>query len=177
VPQDCRLSVIPLFGHHSDHSSVPARVRIAVARSGGQGRSSGRRASASPLTAASTMAALRSLGRMLCIVTILAASILTCHAAHAGQVLLAKHRASARSVDTFAAFVTEASRRFEVPERWIRAVMHVESGAKQRARSSKGATGLDADHAKNLGRIARSAWSRYRSLRPPRQYSGWRRLH
>jgi soluble lytic murein transglycosylase-like protein len=29
-----------------------------------------------------------------------------------------------------------------VPEHWIRAVMHVESGAKQRARSSKGAMGL-----------------------------------
>jgi hypothetical protein len=142
VPQDCKPSVIPLFGHNSAHSSVPARVRTAVARSRGQGRPSGRRASASPLTAASTMGPLRSLGKMLCIVTILAASILTCHVAHAGQVLPAKHRASARSVDTFAAFVTEASRRFAVPERWIRAVMHVESRAKQRARSSKGATGL-----------------------------------
>jgi soluble lytic murein transglycosylase-like protein len=42
----------------------------------------------------------------------------------------------------FSAFVTEASRRFSVPEHWIRAVMQVESNAKQRARSSKGAMGL-----------------------------------
>ena len=46
------------------------------------------------------------------------------------------------SVHPFAAFVTEASRRFAVPEHWIRAVMRVESGEKSRARSRKGATGL-----------------------------------
>ncbi len=61
MPQDRRPSVIPLFGQNTDHSSVPAKVRTAVARSDGPGRPSGRRASASPLTAASTMAALRSL--------------------------------------------------------------------------------------------------------------------
>ena len=44
--------------------------------------------------------------------------------------------------DPFAAFVTEASRRFAVPEHWIRAVMRVESGEKSRARSRKGAMGL-----------------------------------
>ena len=52
------------------------------------------------------------------------------------------HRASSETLHPFAAFVTEASRRFGVPEHWIRAVMRVESGAKQRARSSKGAMGL-----------------------------------
>jgi|SRR5712664_553599 len=41
-----------------------------------------------------------------------------------------------------AAFVTEASKRFDVPEDWICAVMHVESGGKPRARSSKAAMGL-----------------------------------
>src|SRR5258708_28324932 len=46
------------------------------------------------------------------------------------------------SIRSFAAFVTEASKRFTVPERWIRAVMCVESDGKQRARSSKGAMGL-----------------------------------
>ena len=130
LPQNCKPSVIPLFGQNTDHSSVPAKVRTAVARSGGQGRPSGRRVSASPLTAASTMAALRSLGTMLCIVMILAASMLSSSAAHAGQVSSATHRASGKSFHPFAAFVTEASRRFAVPEHWIRAVMHVESGAK-----------------------------------------------
>jgi soluble lytic murein transglycosylase-like protein len=93
-------------------------------------------------TAASTMAALRSLRVALCIVALLAASMLSDGAAHAGQVSLPKHRVSALAADPFAAFVTEASRRFAVPERWIRAVMRVESGEKSRARSRKGAIGL-----------------------------------
>jgi soluble lytic murein transglycosylase-like protein len=140
--QNCKSSVIPLFGQNTDHSSVPARICTAVARSGGSGRPPGRRASASPLTVASTMAVLRSLGTMLCIVVILAASTLSSGAAHAEQESLATRRPNELSVFPFAAFVTEASKRFGVPEQWIRAVLHVESGAKQRARSSKGAMGL-----------------------------------
>jgi Transglycosylase SLT domain len=142
LPRRCKSSVIPLFGQTTDHSSVPAKTCTAVARSGGPGRPSGRRASASPLTAASTMAALRSLGTMLCVVVILAASMLSSGAAHAGQESSATRRPNELSVRPFAAFVTEASKRFGVPEHWIRAVLHVESDAKQRARSSKGAMGL-----------------------------------
>ena len=67
----------------------------------------------------------------------LAASMLSSGAAHAEQ-----ESHTRASIRPFAAFVTEASRRFGVPEHWIRAVMHVESGAKPRARSSKGAMGL-----------------------------------
>jgi hypothetical protein len=142
MPQDFRPLVIPLFGQNTDHSSVPARICTAVARSGGLGRPLGRRASVSPLTAASTMAALRSLTVALCIMALLAASMLSGGAAaHAGQPL-PKHRASAQAADPFAAFVTEASRRFAVPERWIRAVMRVESGGNSQARSRKGAIGL-----------------------------------
>jgi hypothetical protein len=140
--QNCKPSVIPLFGQNTDHSSVPAKICNAVARSRGQGRPLGRRASASPLTAASTMAALRSLGTMLCVVAILASSLLLNGAAHAEQGSSVTRRPNDLSLRPFAAFVTEASRRFSVPEHWIRAVMHVESGAKQRARSSKGAVGL-----------------------------------
>jgi hypothetical protein len=88
------------------------------------------------------MAALRSLGTMLCIVVILAASMLSSGTAHTEQESSATRRPNALSVRPFAAFVTEASKRFGVPEHWIRAVMHVESGAKQRERSSKGAMGL-----------------------------------
>jgi soluble lytic murein transglycosylase-like protein len=62
--------------------------------------------------------------------------------AHAEQESSGTGRPNALSVRSFAAFVTEASKRFSVPEHWIRAVMHVESSAKQRARSSKGAMGL-----------------------------------
>lgn len=142
MPADRKLPVIPLFDQSADHSFVPTKVRAAAARSGGQGRPSGRRASASSLTAASTMAALRSLGTMLWIVAILPASLLLNGAAHAGQTALATHRASGLSIDSVAAFVTEASRRFVVPEHWIRAVMRVESDGRTKARSSKGAMGL-----------------------------------
>jgi Transglycosylase SLT domain len=142
LPQNRESSVIPLFGQHTDHSFVPAKICTAVARSGGPGRPPGRRASALPLTVASTMASLRSLGTMLCIVVILAVSMLSSGAARAEQESLATRRPNNLSVRPFSAFVTEASKRFGVPEHWIRSVMQVESSAKQRARSSKGAMGL-----------------------------------
>jgi soluble lytic murein transglycosylase-like protein len=78
----------------------------------------------------------------LCIVVILAVSMLSSGAAHAKQESSATRRPSNLSVLPFATFVTEASKRFGVPEQWIRSVMQVESSAKQRARSSKGAMGL-----------------------------------
>jgi soluble lytic murein transglycosylase-like protein len=118
LPQNCKSSVILLFGQNTDHSSVPTKI----------------------CTAASTMAALRSFGTTLCIVVILA--MLSSGAAHAEQESSATRQPNDLSVRLFTAFVTEASKRFGVPEHWIRAVMHVESGAKQRARSSKGAMGL-----------------------------------
>jgi hypothetical protein len=142
MPQDVRPSAIPLFGQNTDHSSVPAKVRIAIARSGGPGRPPGRRASASPLTAASTMASLRSLGTILRILAIMAVCVMSSGAADAGQAPPQTERPSARSIDPLAAFVTEASRRFAVPEHWIRAVMRVESAGNSRARSRKGAIGL-----------------------------------
>ncbi|MGQ0682912.1 lytic transglycosylase domain-containing protein [Bradyrhizobium sp.] len=45
-------------------------------------------------------------------------------------------------VDGYAAEVAEASRRFGIPERWIRAVMRVESSGHAQAVSPKGAIGL-----------------------------------
>ncbi|WP_052628763.1 MULTISPECIES: lytic transglycosylase domain-containing protein [Rhodopseudomonas] len=44
--------------------------------------------------------------------------------------------------DRYAAEIAEASQRFGLPERWIRAVMRVESGGRARAVSPKGALGL-----------------------------------
>jgi soluble lytic murein transglycosylase-like protein len=46
------------------------------------------------------------------------------------------------SVDRFAKIIDEASGRFSVPARWIRAVMQVESGGDEHANSSRGAMGL-----------------------------------
>jgi len=79
---------------------------------------------------------------MLCMVVILSASTLSSGAARAEQESLAARRPNELSVGPLAAFVTEASKRFGVPEQWIYAVMQVESSAKQRTRSSKGAIGL-----------------------------------
>ena len=46
------------------------------------------------------------------------------------------------SADNVAAYVTEAARRFSIPESWIYAVMRVESAGDPRAVSPKGAAGL-----------------------------------
>jgi soluble lytic murein transglycosylase-like protein len=92
--------------------------------------------------AANTMAALRSLGAMACIVAIFASSMLFSVVAHAERALSATYRANNLRVDPFAAFITEASKRFAVPEHWIRSVMRVESAGEARARSGKGAMGL-----------------------------------
>jgi soluble lytic murein transglycosylase-like protein len=56
----------------------------------------------------------------------------------------ARAQTAARSepVDRFAKFIEEASSRFAVPARWVRAVMRVESGGDEHAISSRGAMGL-----------------------------------
>lgn len=54
----------------------------------------------------------------------------------------ARPPASAPSSDPWAAHVTEAAERFEIPARWIRAVMAAESDGDARTRSPKGAIGL-----------------------------------
>jgi hypothetical protein len=134
--------VIPLFDRTQHHSSVPTTFATAVARSDGPGRPRGRRECASPWTAASTMAGFRSLGAIACIVAMFASSMLFSVVAHAGRALSATHRANNLPVDPFAAVITEASKRFAVPEHWIRSVMRVESAGEARARSGKGAMGL-----------------------------------
>jgi soluble lytic murein transglycosylase-like protein len=88
------------------------------------------------------MSVLRSLGTMLCFVTMVASSMMLSNAAYAGPASQPSRRASSKPLPPFAAFVAEASRRFSVPEQWIRAVMHIESDAKPRARSFRGAMGL-----------------------------------
>lgn len=48
----------------------------------------------------------------------------------------------ANPADPFAVFIAEASQRFSIPERWVRAVMRAESAGDVRAISSAGAMGL-----------------------------------
>jgi membrane-bound lytic murein transglycosylase B len=50
--------------------------------------------------------------------------------------------AATNPVNPYAGYITEASRRFGFPERWIRAVIHVESSGQVKAVSPKGAIGL-----------------------------------
>lgn len=46
------------------------------------------------------------------------------------------------SIDRFANFIAEASTRFAIPERWIRAVIQIESAGDEHAISPRGALGL-----------------------------------
>jgi hypothetical protein len=139
---DRKLSAIPLVDPNTEHSFVPTRVRATAARSSSEGLLLGWRVSASPLTAASTTASLRTFGKLVCIMAIFASLMLLSDAAHAERAVLNAQKAAVPPTNPFAVFVTEASRRFAVPEHWIRAVMRVESGANARARSRKGAIGL-----------------------------------
>jgi soluble lytic murein transglycosylase-like protein len=79
---------------------------------------------------------------MLCIGAILAWPNLCGGVAHAEPASSATHHVRNLSIDPFAAFISEASNRFAVPEHWIRAVMRVESAGKPKAQSRKGAVGL-----------------------------------
>ena len=110
----------------------------------------GRRpAPALPLTGASTMARFRPFGggvhswkaiitAIAVKVTVGSISVVYAASAQAQSVPMA----TANLADLYAADIAEASRRFGIPERWIRAVMRVESGGRVRAVSPKGAIGL-----------------------------------
>ena len=138
LPPDRKLPVIPLLGRNTRHSFVPAKICTAVARSG---RS---RAAVRLARQRFTLGGRKHDGSLAIFrddavhSDVLAASLLLNGAAYAGRASPVTHRANGISIHPLAAFVTEASRRFDVPEHWIRVVMHVESGARQRVRSSKG---------------------------------------
>jgi hypothetical protein len=74
--------------------------------------------------------------------TILASSLFCIGAAGADRPAPGAQTASQPLAGSVAPFITEASKRFAIPERWIRAVMRVESAGNARARSPKGAIGL-----------------------------------
>ncbi|WP_315769890.1 MULTISPECIES: lytic transglycosylase domain-containing protein [unclassified Bradyrhizobium] len=62
--------------------------------------------------------------------------------AQAGSSSFRSHGVSSFSAEAIATSVSEAARRFDIPEGWIHAVMRIESGGDRRARSPKGAIGL-----------------------------------
>jgi soluble lytic murein transglycosylase-like protein len=135
-------AAIPLFDRLRDHSSVPTNSYAAVARSGGPGRPKGRREAALPWTGASTAACLRLFERSLRAVVPLFAALTVSSVPAVAETRPADPAARYATSDPFAEFVQEASRRFGVPVRWLRAVIDVESAGDVRARSPKGAMGL-----------------------------------
>jgi hypothetical protein len=135
--------LIPLFAERPSHPAVPLGRRTAGAHSEGQGRPLAG-ASRAPLTTASTLAGWRHCGdRALfhCAVVIAVGALSICHVS---GVSIAQSAPIVRTAaaDPYAAHIAEASRRFGIPERWIRAVLRAESAGDVRAISSAGAMGL-----------------------------------
>ena len=132
--------IIPLFAEKPSHPSVPLGRRPAGARSEGQGRPPAG-ASRAPSTGASTLAGWRRSGggsaAMFAVLLLLAPGA-------APVAVLAQDAPPERSTarHPYADHVADAARRFGIPERWIWAVMRVESNGDVRAVSTAGAMGL-----------------------------------
>jgi Transglycosylase SLT domain len=143
VQSACEVRVIPLFDPETSCSSFPAEIIPAAATAGGVKRAPSQHGGNAFGTRARAAACLQSLGRIGCLVAMLALSTLALGSiAHAEAALRVARPATIHAIDRFTAFIAEASRRFDVPTPWIRAVMHVESVGDVRARSPKGAMGL-----------------------------------
>ncbi|SBW13914.1 hypothetical protein BR10RB9215_C10730 [Brucella sp. 10RB9215] len=137
-----RFPIIPLFAGTHSHPFVPLGDKTAGARSVGQGRPSAG-ASRAPLTVASTLAGWRHSGdgaAWRCAVLLLAGALSVC--AGPGIAVAQSTPVALPAADPYAAHIAEASQRFGIPERWIRAVLRAESAGDVRAISSAGAMGL-----------------------------------
>ena len=147
---------IPLFDRKPVNPFVPIGILRAVARSIGQepapdlirGRPQAG-ARALPLTEASTVARSRPAGSgargwkaiIIAIVLAMTGGSISAVCAASAQAQSAPI-ATVNPADPYAADIAEASRRFSIPESWIRAVMRVESHGQVKAVSPKGAIGL-----------------------------------
>src|SRR5712664_3692639 len=147
---------IPLFDRKPVNPFVPIGISRAVARSVGQepapdlirGRPQAG-ARASPLTEASTMARSRPVGGgarargliMTAIVLAMTGGSISAVSAASVKTQSAPMVAT-NPVNPYGGYIAEASRRFGIPENWIRAVMRVESRGQVKAVSPKGAIGL-----------------------------------
>src|SRR5713226_2073798 len=147
---------IPLFDRKSVNPFVPIGISRAVARGVCQepapdlirGRPQAG-ARALPLTEASTMARSRLLGGGVRVRSLIITAIVL---AMTGGSISAVFAASVKTqsapvaatnpVNPDSGYIAEASRRFGIPESWIRAVMRVESRGQVKAVSPKGAIGL-----------------------------------
>jgi soluble lytic murein transglycosylase-like protein len=149
-------SPIPLFDRKPVNPSVPIGISRAVARSVGQepapdlirGRPRAG-ARALPLTEASTVARSRPVGggaRVRSLIITAVALAMTGGSISAVSAASAKTQSgpmvATNPVNPYAGYIAEASRRFGIPESWMRAVMRVESRGQVKAVSPKGAIGL-----------------------------------
>jgi hypothetical protein len=132
-----------LFAGNPSHPFVPLDDQTAGARSEGQGRPPAG-ASRAPFTEASTLAGWRRGGDRAawrCAFLLLAGALFVCM----GSGVVVAQSASVAlliAADPHADHIAEASQRFGIPERWIRAVLRAESAGDVRAVSSAGAMGL-----------------------------------
>lgn len=137
-------SPIPLFDRKPVNPFAPIGNSAAVARSVGQGRPQAG-ARALPSTEASTMARSRPVGGGGCARGLITAIVLAMTCGSISAVFAAsgeRQSVPMAATNSYAGYIAEASRRFGIPESWIRAVMHVESGGDQHATSPRGAMGL-----------------------------------
>jgi soluble lytic murein transglycosylase-like protein len=149
-------SPIPLFDRKPVNPFVPIGISRAVARSVGQepapdlirGRpQAGARALS--LTEASTVARSRPVGGGAQVRSLIITAIVMAMTGGSMSVVSAASvktqsapMAATNPVNPYAGYIVEASRRFGIPESWIRAVMRVESRGQVKAVSPKGAIGL-----------------------------------
>ena len=137
-----RVPIIPLFAGTHSHPFVPLGDKTAGARSEGQGRPPAG-ALRAPFAVASTLAGWRHSGdrKPWRYAVLLLAGVLSVCAG--SGVAVAQSASVARpAADPYAAYIAEASQRFGIPERWIRAVLRAESAGDKGAVSSAGAMGL-----------------------------------
>ncbi len=139
----CLPLLIPLFDRMLRPCLFPAKHEIATARNGTPERLFVRRANAPHRTDASTAEVWHRLGTALSIIATTASLATAANGATAAQMAIpaASFTTSSRN-NLLAKFVDEASRRFDVPAAWIRAVMLAESSGNPIAVSPKGAIGL-----------------------------------
>ncbi len=144
-----KQSANPQFDRQSHHSFFPAETKAAVApRSGPKppvrhrlGRQpSDRRTSDLPWPEPGTVARFRWVRTAAYLIAILILSFVSfSFVAFAGR---STSNRSATASSVWASHIAEASRRFGVPDHWIRAVMQVESNGDKTTVSPKGAMGL-----------------------------------
>lgn len=136
-------ALIPLFAKRPTHPFIPLDRRTAGARCEGQGRPPAG-ASRAPLNVASTLAGWRRSGdrALFRYAIMLAVAALSCGSGSGVAAAQSAPIARTSTVDPHAAHIAEASRRYGIPERWVRAVLRAESAGDVCAVSSAGAMGL-----------------------------------